>query len=40
MRRRSTIEGSTDAREVGMAGVETATKIRPFQIASQPAGAA
>jgi pimeloyl-ACP methyl ester carboxylesterase len=31
MRRPSTIEGSTD-REVGMATVETATEIRPFQI--------
>jgi pimeloyl-ACP methyl ester carboxylesterase len=32
MRRPSTIEGSTDDREVGMASVETATEIRPFQI--------
>jgi pimeloyl-ACP methyl ester carboxylesterase len=31
MRRPSTIEGSTD-REVGMATVETATEIRPFQV--------
>jgi pimeloyl-ACP methyl ester carboxylesterase len=32
MRRPSTIEGSTDDREVGMATVETATEIRPFQV--------
>jgi pimeloyl-ACP methyl ester carboxylesterase len=32
MRRPSTIEGSTDDREVGMATVETTTAIRPFQI--------
>jgi pimeloyl-ACP methyl ester carboxylesterase len=32
MRRASTIEGSTDDREVGMATVETATEIRPFQV--------
>src|ERR687887_123400 len=32
MRRPSTIKGSTDDREVGMATVETGTEIRPFQL--------
>src|ERR671930_205140 len=32
MRRPSTIGGSTDDREVGMATVETGTEIRPFQL--------
>src|SRR3954471_17688887 len=32
MRWPSTIEGSTDEREVGMATVETGTEIRPFQV--------
>ena len=32
MRRPSTIEGRSDDEEVGMAAVEPATEIRPFQV--------